>query len=205
MTSTPFSEIEYMFLLEGEFSVLSLEGEFLFLITIPTHVFGRGMQFINRDSIFPNDWWKMNMYGSTTGPGPPSHYFCSAIIVYFFTFQSSLSHQTIATFVDYIQDTLDKYNGNNEQEVYAYARKIGFFHSPIPDPQNFVLGILSVEEKNLISDVLMPVEQKVHKAHLLSVQDDADDDNCVILKLRRCELKLTEYELYTQVALDCVA
>jgi hypothetical protein len=102
-----------------------------------------------------------------------------------------LSHQTIATFADYFQDTLDKYNGNNEQEVYAYARKIGFFHSPIPDPVNFVLRILSVEEKNLIRDVLTPVEQKVHKAHLLSVQDDADDDSCVVLKLRRYELKLT--------------
>ncbi len=56
---------------------------------------------------------------------------------------------------------------------------------------NFVLRILSVEEKNLIRDVLTPVEQKVHKAHLLSVQDDADDDSCVVLKLRRYELKLT--------------
>jgi len=86
---------------------------------------------------------------------------------------------------DYFLELLEMYDGHNEQECYAHARKIGFFHSPIPDPENFVLGILSVEEKQMISDVLSPVHEKVHKAHLLSVQDDPNDPQFAILKLRR--------------------
>jgi hypothetical protein len=95
---------------------------------------------------------------------------------------------------DYFTEVLMRYNGNNEQECYAHARKMGFFHSPIPDPQNFVLGILSVAEKNLISEVLLPVEQKIHKSHLLSVQDDPEDSQMAVLKLRR----------YTDVVFKCL-
>jgi len=116
---------------------------------------GRGMQFFNRDKLFPQDFWTRNMYGT--------------------------SLQT-----DLILPMLSKWNGKNAQECYAYARSISLMHSPIPDPENFVLGILSVEETKLIKKVLSPSKEKVFKAHLLNAIDDPADSRFALLKLRAC-------------------
>merc|ERR1712232_80115 len=115
---------------------------------------GRGMQFINRDLMFPDSWWKMNMFGQMTP-------------------------------VDWMLPMLEMYDGDNEQDVFAALRSKGFFHSAVPDPQNFIFGILSVHEMKVCRGALSPADERVHKAHLMAIQNDPDDDQRAVLKLRQ--------------------
>ena len=50
------------------------------------------------------------------------------------------------TIVDWFIEMIELHDGDNEKQVYAELARQGFFHSAIPDPQNFALGISSRAE-----------------------------------------------------------
>jgi hypothetical protein len=72
-------------------------------------------------------------------------------------------------------EMLAMFDGHNEQEVYAAQRACGIFHAAVPEPENFVLGICSVEEMGVCRGALSPAHEKVHKAHLLAIHNDDED------------------------------
>jgi len=76
---------------------------------------------------------------------------------------------------DYLVEMLAMFDGHNEQEVYAAQRACGVFHAAVPDPENFVLGICSVEEMGVCRGALSPAHEKVHKAHLIAIHNDDGD------------------------------
>ena len=56
-------------------------------------------------------------------------------------------------------------------QVYKASAAAGFLHSPVPDPQNFILGICSEEEVAAIAAALAPAEENIVKAHLVDIAD----------------------------------
>jgi hypothetical protein len=58
-------------------------------------------------------------------------------------------------------EMLAMFDGHNEQEVYAAQRACGIFHAAVPEPENFVLGICSVEEMGVCRSALSPAHEKV--------------------------------------------
>ena len=85
------------------------------------------------------------------------------------------------TFADYFLDLFEKYTGDNEQEVFKAQRAKGFFHSALPTPENFMVGIASVAEVQVCRKAL---RGHIHMAHLLAVENDSEDEGSVLLKLR---------------------
>ena len=71
------------------------------------------------------------------------------------------------TGTDYFLDMLEMWDGTNTAEVYAKSAESGFLHSPIPDPQNFVLGVLSQEESDAVATALTPAGERIVKGHLV--------------------------------------
>ena len=71
---------------------------------------------------------------------------------------------------------LDMWDGTNTAEVYAKSAESGFLHSPIPEPQNFLLGVLSQEESDVVAAALTPSHERIIKSHLVDIFDDRPDD-----------------------------
>eukprot|EP01044_Picomonas_judraskeda_P015548 COSAG03_NODE_2622_length_2586_cov_2.036590_2_plen_193_part_00 len=80
------------------------------------------------------------------------------------------------TGTDHFLDMLDMWDGTNTAEVYAKSAESGFLHSPIPEPQNFLLGVLSQEESDVIAAALTPSHERIIKSHLVDIFDDRPDD-----------------------------
>merc|ERR1712159_661604 len=86
------------------------------------------------------------------------------------------------TVVDHFWSMLEMHDGDNEKEVYREMGRRGFFHSAIPDPQSFALGISSRAE---ISSVKAALGPRIIKAHLLDALDDEEGTGGeAVLRLR---------------------
>ena len=90
-------------------------------------------------------------------------------------------HPFRMTPIDYFLDLLERYTGDNEQEVFKIQRDKGFFHSAVPAPENFMIGIASVAEIQVCREAL---RNHIHMAHLLAVENDDEDEGVAVLKLR---------------------
>merc|ERR1712054_55110 len=74
---------------------------------------------------------------------------------------------------------MEMHDGTNEQEVYQEMGRRGFFHSPIPDPQVFALGILSTQEAVTVRTAL---GDRTIKARLMDVVNG--EDGAPVMRLR---------------------
>ena len=98
----------------------------------------------------------MDIEGTCPGPGwdhvssltPPHKY--TWAWVHRCISEDPLNFSPLPFFSDFIVPIVEMYDGTNEQECYKRGQDLGYFHSPIPDPQNFILGILSTAEKDMI-------------------------------------------------------
>ncbi len=86
--------------------------------------------------------------------------------------------------IDYFLEMLEMYDGTNAHQVLEHMHAKGFFISAIPGAEAWSLGIAAVEEVEAIRGVLVPVEEKVIRAHLLAVEDDPSDEGRALLKIR---------------------
>jgi hypothetical protein len=88
------------------------------------------------------------------------------------------------TGTDYFLDMLEMYDGSNTAEVYAKMAEAGYLHSPIPDPKNFILGLLSQEEADVVASALSPAEERIIKSHLVDILDDTGDETTLRMVLQ---------------------
>merc|ERR1712086_46641 len=63
-------------------------------------------------------------------------------------------------------------------------QKRGLLHSAVPGAEAWSLGIASVDEIEVVRQALQPVGQKILKSHLLAIEDDPDNKERALLKLR---------------------
>ena len=99
------------------------------------------------------------------------------------------------TGTDYFVDMLEMYDGENAAEVYAKSAEAGFLHSPIPEPVNFVLGVLSQEESDVVAAALTPAEERIIKSHLVDIVDDTGDDGTLRMVLQSLDGKRYSKEI----------
>lgn len=109
---------------------------------------------MKRDLAFPTDWGETHKLSTRTG-------------------------------TDYFLDIMDAWDGTNTAEVYkTMAEKDGYLHSPVPDPQTFILGLLSQEEGDTVSAALSPAEERIIKSYLVDIVDDTGDEGTVRMVLQ---------------------
>jgi|EP01043_Picozoa_sp_COSAG02_P047498 hypothetical protein len=99
------------------------------------------------------------------------------------------------TGTDYFLDMLEMWDGTNTSEVYVKSAESGFLHSPIPEPQNFVLGVLSQQESDAVAAALTPAEERIIKSHLVDIFDDTGDDGTVRMLLQSLDGKRYSKEI----------
>jgi len=71
--------------------------------------------------------------------------------------------------LDCMLDTLEAYDGTNGEEVLRLMAKKNWFHSAVPEPGTFMLGMCSEEEMGIVREALGPAGERVVRAHLLDV------------------------------------
>ena len=91
----------------------------------------------------------------------------------------------------YFLEMCAMFDGQNAQDVYRELSKKGFFHSFVPDAQNFVAGIASKEELETCKATLTPESEKILKYHLMDICESSDAELC--MKLRSLDGQSIEY------------
>lgn len=71
----------------------------------------------------------------------------------------------------YFLEMCAMFDGKNAQAVYQELSRKGFFHSFVPDAQNFVAGIASKQE---IETCRAALTERTRKGHLVDIEESAD-------------------------------
>ncbi|EOD14120.1 hypothetical protein EMIHUDRAFT_212130 [Emiliania huxleyi CCMP1516] len=85
--------------------------------------------------------------------------------------------------IDLMIEMFDIFDGTNGLEVLNHVASKGLLRSPIPDAASFVNGTASAQEVAEMAAALSPSDQKVTKAHLLCIQQDAGQPSLLMRHL----------------------
>lgn len=89
------------------------------------------------------------------------------------------SKSTVRQFIPYVKRCLTR--------VVEQMTNRRFFHSAVPDPQHFQLGICSEHEIRVIKDLLSPPNEKIVKGHLIDV---VEHESNLMLKVRMLDAQI---------------